>query len=93
MYIDVTNRKVRLHLKDKTIEIQNTFSQCASILTEDSRFSNCCKGFIVNFDYVNTVSGNDFLMQNGDYVPIKKRENQQVKKQYLTYELKDILRE
>ena len=93
MYIDVTNRKVRLHLKDKTIEIQNTFSQCASILTEDSRFSNCCKGFIVNFDYVNTVSGNDFLMQNGDYVPIKKRENQQVKKQYLTYELKDIIRE
>ena len=92
MYIDVTNRKVRLHLKDKTIEIQNTFSQCASILTEDSRFSNCCKGFIVNFDYVNTVSGNDFLMQNGDYVPIKKRENQQVKKQYLTYELKDIMR-
>ena len=93
MYIDVTNRKVRLHLKDKTIEIQNTFSQCASILTEDSRFSNCCKGFIVNFDYVNTVSGNDFLMQNGDYVPIKKRENQQVKKQYLTYELTDIIRE
>ena len=93
MYIDVTNRKVRLHLKDKTIEIQNTFSQCASILTEDSRFSNCCKGFIVNFDYVNTISGNDFLMQNGDYVPIKKRENQQVKKQYLTYELKDIIRE
>ena len=77
----------------ETIEIQNTFSQCASILTEDSRFSNCCKGFIVNFDYVNTVSGNDFLMQNGDYVPIKKRENQQVKKQYLTYELKDIIRE
>lgn len=34
-----------------------------------------------------------FLMQNGDYVPIKKRENQQVKKQYLTYELKDIIRE
>ena len=71
MYIDVINRKVRLHLKDKTLEIQNTFSQCASILTEDSRFSNCCKGFIVNFDYVNTISGNDFLMQNGDYVPIK----------------------
>ena len=93
MYIDVINRKVRLHLKDKTLEIQNTFSQCASILTEDSRFSNCCKGFIVNFDYVNTISGNDFLMQNGDYVPIKKRENQQVKKQYLTYELKDIIRE
>ena len=58
-----------------------------------SYFSNCCRGFIVNFDYVNTVSGNDFLMQNGDYVPIKKRENQQVKKQYLTYELKDIIRE
>ena len=32
-------------------------------------------------------------LQNGDYVPIKKRENQQVKKQYLTYELKDIIRE
>ena len=93
MYIDVINRKVRLHLKDKTLEIQNTFSQCASILTEDSRFSNCCKGFIVNFDYVNTISGNDFLMQNGDYVPIKKRENQQVKKQYLTYELKDIIQQ
>ena len=73
--------------------LASAFSQCASILTEDSRFSNCCKGFIVNFDYVNTISGNDFLMQNGDYVPIKKRENQQVKKQYLTYELKDIIRE
>lgn len=93
MYIDVISRKVQLHLKDRTVKIQNTFSECASILTEDNRFSNCCKGFIVNFDYVNTITGNDFLMQNGDFVPIKKRENQQVKKQYLTYKLKDMIKE
>lgn len=90
LYIDVMKKVVRVHTKDKIIEIANTFSECAEILLNDNRFSNCCRSIIVNFDYVTGISGNDFQMSNGDMVSIRNHGGQMVKKDYMSYRLKTL---
>lgn len=91
MYIDVEKKIVRIHLVNNTIEISNNFSECTDILLNDERFSNCCKGYIINFDYADSIDGNDFILENGERIPIKKRENHEVKKMYFTYKMKNII--
>ena len=82
---------MRIHLVNNTIEISNNFSECTDILLNDERFSNCCKGYIINFDYADSIDGNDFILENGERIPIKKRENHEVKKMYFTYKMKNII--
>lgn len=91
MYIDIVNRNVCVHMKDNIIEISETLSECGKQLLINDNFCNCCKGVIVNFEYVRKVFNTDFLMENNDLVPIKKRYNQDIKSAYMSYKLKSII--
>lgn len=93
MYIDVINRNVYIHLKNKAVKICESVAFCSERLLSDSRFSNCCKGTIVNFDYVKEIYENDFVMTDDSVVPIKKRHGRTVKDAYLNYSLNGILKE
>lgn len=91
MYIDIIKRTVCIHLKDSIVEISENLSQCGNQLLTNENFCNCCKGVIVNFEYVRKVFNTDFLMSNNDLVPIKKRYNQDIKSAYMSYKLKNII--
>lgn len=91
MYIDIVKRTVCIHLKDNVVEISENLSQCGKQLLTNDNFCNCCKGIIVNFEYVRKVFNTDFLMSNNDLVPIKKRYNQDIKSAYMSYKLKNII--
>jgi len=93
MYIDIIKRTVCIHMKDKIVEIAETLSECKRQLEISDKFVNCCKGYIVNFEYVRKVFNTDFLMTNNDLVPIKKRYNQNIKSSYMNYKLKNIIKE
>lgn len=93
MYINIANRKVYIHMPNETVAITETISQCAEQLLKDSRFSNCCKGIIVNFEYVSKILNNDFIMNNNDTVPIRKRYSNDIKNQYMSYKLHSIIKE
>lgn len=41
--------------------------------------------------YVRKIFNTDFLMENNDLVPIKKRYNQDIKIAYMSYKLKNII--
>lgn len=93
MYINIVSRKVYLHMPDKTIAIDKSITQCCSELLNDKRFSNCCKGIIVNFEYVSRILDNDFIMCNSDRVPIRKRYSSEIKNTYMSYKLQNIIKE
>lgn len=93
MYINIVNRKVYIHMPNETIAVTETISQCSQQLLKDSRFSNCCKGIIVNFQYVSKILNNDFIMNNNDTVPIRKRYSNDIKNQYMSYKLQNIIKE
>lgn len=92
MYINIVNRKVYIHMPNETVAVTETISQCSEQLLKDSRFSNCCKGIIVNFQYVSKILNNDFIMNNNDTVPIRKRYSNDIKNQYMSYKLQNIIK-
>lgn len=49
-----------------------------------ARFLRCNRSFIVNMDYITGADG-DFIMENGDCIPIKVREKKQIRKRYFDY--------
>lgn len=93
MYVDIINRIVCIHMQNDIIEIAENFTSCSKQLLVDDSFCNCCKGVIVNFKYVRKIFNTDFLMANNDLVPIKKRYNQDIKRAYMSYKLKNIIEE
>lgn len=93
MYINIVNRKVYIHMPSETVAITETISQCSEQLLKDSRFSNCCKGIIVNFEHVLKILNNDFIMCNNDTVPIRKRYSSSIKNMYMSYKLQNIIKE
>lgn len=48
------------------------------------RFLRCNQSFIVNMDYI-VEADKDFTMANGERIPIKVREKNQIRKQYFNY--------
>jgi len=85
IYADTENRIVRLHLENKTIEIGRDFYALVSPLLEDKQFIECYKGIVLNMDYIKKQVGDDFVLTNGDKIPISKRKKKDYIRIYAEY--------
>lgn len=72
----VCKQGVEYSIRKKLDEVQEELPK--------SRFLRCNQSFIVNMDFVKEAT-TDFLMENGDYVPIKVREKKKIRDQYFNY--------
>ena len=52
---------------------------------EDQRFLRCHQSYIVNFDFVQTIDQDDFLLPEEVRVPIRKRERKKIVDKYRDY--------
>lgn len=52
---------------------------------KDNRFLRCHQSYIVNLEHVIRAEATDFLMMNGELVPIRKRERKQIIEYYKNY--------
>lgn len=85
LYADTFRNAVYIHTDIGTLKTYITFEKFKDTLKSDRRFIHCYKGCIVNMDRVEKVTGDDFLMDNGEKVQIRKRGGAIVKKNYLQY--------
>lgn len=63
--------------------IRKKLDEVQAELTQ-SRFLRCNQSFIVNMDHI-TYADTDFVMENGDRIPIKVRERKRIREQYFAY--------
>ena len=56
---------------------------------EEKNFLNCHASFIVNMNQIKSIVNLDFVMFNGDTVPISKRMLKQTKEKYFKYLIGD----
>ena len=56
-------------------------------LLSDSRFFLCSKGVIVNLQHVSELEKDHFVLNNGEEVPISRRNLSQAKKTFLDFSL------
>lgn len=85
-YIESMNHTVCFHLRNhQSISCFSTMNEYQAVLLSDKRFIRCHKSFIVNMDYVTSISNMDFILEGDVLVRISRKDYQRVKDDYLDY--------
>lgn len=82
LFIEAHGRYPHIHTVDKTLECRCSFSEVTSPLENDERFFMSCRGVLVNIEQVKQMEDSDFIMKNGERVPISQRNRQQARKAF-----------
>ena len=92
IYTEYFGHNVTIHCKrGENIVARVLHSEVESLLCENSYFCCCTKGIVVNFHEVKSQRDSDFIMSNGDIVPISRRRKNDVIDAYTKFKF-DLLR-
>ncbi len=83
-YIDVYDKTCFIHLKDKVIKTYSSLTKLLNLL-EKSSFLKCHRSYIVNMLYIKEMLSNDFILKNGEKIPITKNDKLNLKQTYLDF--------
>ena len=84
-YLESNNHTICFHLYGgQTVSCLGTLGEYQDLLA-DKRFIRCHKSFIVNMSFVASISGNEFVLEGNQPVPISRNIYRQVKDTYLDY--------
>ena len=79
------NHKLRIVTKNQDFITSMSFEECQSRLLSDKRFLECHYRIIVNMDYIQSMKTEDFILVNGDKIPISHRKRQETKLKDMNY--------
>ncbi|MEG0838445.1 MAG: LytTR family DNA-binding domain-containing protein [Hydrogenoanaerobacterium sp.] len=85
LYIEKQANYIHIHTTGETHTARMTFKEIEQILAPHSRFTKCDRGVIVNLFNVSELKDNIIIMQNGDKVPVSRRNIPFVNEQYLSF--------
>lgn len=83
-YIEVYNKTSFIHTNLKVISTYTSLSNILELLG-GSPFLRCHRSYIVNMYYIDSICTNDFLLKNGDKIPIRKNDTSAIKQIYSDY--------
>lgn len=69
---DSKNRRLTFHMKDSRLETSGTLTSWRSMLEEHS-FTLCSRNALVNLNHIHYIHGQDIIMENGETIPISKK--------------------
>ena len=80
LYAEVYNREILLHTAEGTmtaiLTLDEVERQCGS------SFLRCHRSYLINMNHVDRLCEHDFLMKNGDVVPIRQRSRTAIRNAY-----------
>ncbi|WP_461206785.1 LytR/AlgR family response regulator transcription factor [Clostridium sp. DL1XJH146] len=86
IYIDVIKRTIFFHQTNGVvIESITTLSKVEIVLLTDKRFIKPHRSYIVNLDYIKSLSKNGLTMTNNQLIPISRNVFKAVKQAYINY--------
>lgn len=85
LFIEARGRYPHIHLKDKSLESLDSFTEVVRPLEEDRHFFCCCRGVVVNLGKISTQKDSDFIMEDGQTVPISRRIKPQALRAFHAY--------
>lgn len=90
LFADVAEGRTRLHLREMIVKLDDRASDIFPLLSGDERFLSCNRNITVNMDHIERVADDFFIMNNGEYAPIKQRGRAGIKKAFLSYTLRSL---
>lgn len=93
LYVISARNTTELHLSDTYINIsaRHTFSSIVEPLLADYRFISCARGVVVNLAHVKDIHRDCFIMSNGNYVPISRRQYAAAHDSYIDFQFDNLV--
>jgi DNA-binding LytR/AlgR family response regulator len=85
-HVEVVKHSILFHLRnDEVLCCYGTLTEFQNILLSDRDFIQCHRSFIINMNYVASISNKYFILDDKTLIPISKLIYQQVKNAYIDY--------
>lgn len=93
-YTEYTQRKIQIHLiNGPLIEVLMKQADFTDMILSYPFLCNCIKGIIVNFEEVEKLLDNRFLLKDGTSIPISRLKYKEVREQFFEYTYSKLRRE
>lgn len=79
---DGKNQNAYLFMKESPLQIKSSMKELDDRLSEKG-FIRVHKGFLVNYQFINSIKNNNVILTNGNEIPISRRNVNAVKEKYL----------
>lgn len=91
IYVEALNRKVIYYLKNgEQITSAERFSSVCNVLMQNSEFILAHRSFLVNMNYIRSITATDMHLQNGKTIPLAQRRVSEIKKHYLAFQMEEV---
>ena len=90
IYTDYYNHYIQIHTAARLIRSYQQFDVFSPLLLCYPQFLCCYRNCIVNMDHVDAVDKHDFVMENGERVPITRGNRNSIYQQYADYQFLKI---
>ena len=90
IYTDYYNHYIQIHTGARLIRSYQQFDVFSPLLLCYPQFLCCYRNCIVNMDHVDSVDKHDFVMENGEQVPITRGNRNSIYQQYADYQFLKI---
>ena len=90
IYTDYYNHYIQIHTAARLIRSYQQFDVFSPLLLCYPQFLCCYRNCIVNMDHVDSVDKHDFVMENGERVPITRGNRNSIYHQYADYQFLKI---
>lgn len=88
LYCEAFGKSTKINLKNqKPIFASEGISSITKILTKDFHFSH--RSYLINMRYVKTVGKDDVTLDNGDIVPLSRRQYKAFNEDFIKYYIKE----
>lgn len=85
MYVDYHNHYIQVHTNSRVIRSYMSFGEFSPMLAPYRQFLWCYRNCMVNMDYVDTWEDIDFILKNGERLPIFKSQRREILQAYANY--------
>lgn len=89
MYIENAARLLYIHMTDgeviTSIFIRKSFEKELEQLIENNQFIQVHKSYLINLNYIDKLNSSSIIMNNGDIIPVSRKNTANVKRQYLLF--------
>lgn len=86
IYTDYYNHYIQIHTTSRLVRSYQQFDVFSPLLLCYPQFLCCYRNCIVNMDHVSSVEKHDFIMENGELVPITRSNRNAIYQQYADYQ-------
>ncbi len=85
LFAEKNGHNIIIHTQSKTISTRMTFKDFLEKTKKCPNLINCVRGALVNLSWVKALESQNFLMTNGERIPIRRQDRKKIKQIYTQY--------